>query len=89
MPYFQDDPATATHPIEEVDSRLPGGSTTTKSTTRRILLKRRSSRISNQITVGTRNVSEEVDSSQPRSSKRRTPKKQVALFLESDLPRKK
>ncbi len=80
--------------IEEVDSRrpdsLPSGSGNTKPATSRILLKRRSSRISIPTVGGVNTVPDEVDSAPPRASKRRVQKKKmVALFLESDFPRRK
>lgn len=96
--YIQIAPNNATVPativsIEEVDSRGPDNllgesanlTSSDEKTTRpeRLLLKRRSSRLS------TPTVAEEVDSVAPRPAKRRNQKKMIALFLESDYPRKK
>lgn len=88
---FKDDPTNSPPPIDEADSRQSSSEfAASRPSTRKILLKRRSSRISNQI-VGSSKSTEEVDSAvAPRPAKRRSQKKQkVALFLDSDYPRKK
>lgn len=84
--------------LEEVDSKRstkrPVGSGAEKSTNKNLekrQLKRRSSRISTPaVSRSSRNVNEQEDSGTPRSSyKRNTKKRMVALFLESDFPRRK
>lgn len=89
-------PTTSDVSIEEVDSHrstnLPGGSGNNKSSTKntpnvgRILLKRRLSKP----TLGrASNVTEEVDSGASRPKRRNQKKQMIALFSESDYPRRK
>ncbi|KAG4066177.1 hypothetical protein HA402_014477 [Bradysia odoriphaga] len=82
-------PSTSTVSIEAVESPEPKPTGSADVSTKRILLKRRRSRISMPAVSAPNNVAEEVDSA-PHPTKRRSQKKQmVALFLESDYPRRK
>lgn len=86
-------PGTSEGTIEEVDSKRSTNrpKSSAKIPSLRPLLKRRSSRIRIPIVSRSRrNVTEETDSATPRTSnKRNTKKRRIALFLESDYPRKK
>lgn len=88
-------PATPPASIEEAKSyssnNTPSGSSTgTSSMPRRVLLKRRNSRLRTPTVGVSQNVAEEVDSGPPRATKRRnTKKRMIALFTESDYPRRK
>ncbi|XP_037033261.1 uncharacterized protein LOC119072195 [Bradysia coprophila] len=78
-------PSTSTVSIEAVESPEPKPTGSADVSTGRILLKRRRSRIS----MPAVSVAEEVDSAPPSAKKRSQKKQMVALFLESDYPRRK